>query len=349
MSGSRTRSARRACEVQKSSAESDWSALIFLEAEQRPDWRIIGPVEDHFAKRSRAMIQGAASRVSRSIVAADAPSRRVLIIGAGKCLEIPLASLATQFDHITVTDIDQPRLKEGMRNELRAAPPPATNHHNITAIISDVMGVTAGVNHGIKQVFRMNSDIDHNRETVMARLGRVMDEAEIEPQPLNEPFDLVIASCVLSQLHHGIAAAAKACFRAASPGGLVAPDIRIAWQQLMRPFLERLQTAFIQSLCDWTRPGGLIYLSATPRVHLWEFSGGSLSNSDDASWKSRITHRMLVRDALREFIKSLPVTIEQQDQFQWPEREPQGSRSRRGRLKPGMLFDVEALILRKED
>jgi hypothetical protein len=119
--------------------------------------------------------------------AADAVSpQSMLVLGAGRCDEIPLAALAEQFQRVVLTDIDQNLLDEGIANAK------LTGEHAqcVQTEIFDLVGATALVETVCDEVLGVAPTIQTAIAGISAALANVQPSA-----PAIEPCDLVVASC----------------------------------------------------------------------------------------------------------------------------------------------------------
>src|SRR4051812_16897630 len=149
-------------------------------------WVKVPSVQCMHAQASRGMIRDAAGHVE--------PGQAV-ILGAGRCQEIPLVELAHRFRRVTLIDHDEASLRDAMaaaqlgveqaaKMELRVA--------DLTGVIGLFLRRVAGA------LDRMGHGLAPTAAEGLASLAQTT-----QPMVFNtgQKSDLVIASCVLCQLH----------------------------------------------------------------------------------------------------------------------------------------------------
>lgn len=273
-------------------------------------------VADQQVAKSREMIVLAAGRV--------APGRAA-VLGAGRCSEIPLAELVRRFERVVVNDREP--LARG--EILQAAGIAAREAGNIDWQVGDLTGLVAPLTTAWSQALAAAADVAAGAEAVYQALKIT------EPQPMPRelaalaPFDLVVASCMLSQLHNAALATAVRLFDERFPGQ--AEQFRTS-QATAAAFFElarQVEARFIDQLAGLVTPQGRIYLSETVQVCFIEPAG-------PAHWSTEGTLRMLRTINLADYLDQR-FTVERSDRWPWLiETQPPG-RSR--------LFDVQGLIV----
>ncbi len=166
-----------------------------------PSYRI-APVADRHLDESRRMIQAAAL--------AAAGTGAAIVLGAGRCREIPLTWLAERFERVVLVDLDRAALNEGVA----AARLPVELRSKLELRIDDLSGLTGA----LERPWRDALAAAVNPADATERIAAAADAAGAAAQPpdiaalAGGPFDLVVASCLLSQLHAPAAMAAERLF-----------------------------------------------------------------------------------------------------------------------------------------
>src|SRR5262249_37307730 len=87
----------------------DWSLIPPLPSARPTPKMSISPFPDEHYANSREMIARAAAMVPAG--------GRVQVLGAGWCRDIPVAVLAERFAQVVLCDIEEDRLRKGVRNQ----------------------------------------------------------------------------------------------------------------------------------------------------------------------------------------------------------------------------------------
>src|ERR1700722_16896852 len=99
------------------------------ETSPQPTKYRLPPVVDKHVAASKRMILAAAARTA---------GRRAIVLGPGRCQEIPLAELAAQFEYVLLVDLDREAVEQG----LAAADLPPEARAKIEIKIADLIGLT---------------------------------------------------------------------------------------------------------------------------------------------------------------------------------------------------------------
>ncbi len=295
-------------------------------------WRYLPPIKPvHEAMSRHLILQAADAARLRALVNGphhDRTGQRALVIGAGRCRDIPVRQLLERFERVTLTDIDADSVRRG----LAEAGLSAEQARRVEVSIEDVVGVSDAMARGTDACFAEGVWTLASCEHLVERMASFIEQLEPVRSTPEQPYDLVVASCVISQLHLASAKrVAKEFFRRFPEA--IKLDRQPRWRQAVCTLAARMQRCFIDVVHDLTADTGRIYLSATPRVH-------PIYRAPHGKWKTRETHDMLAHATLREFLDDRFV-VEAQSQWQWSQPMPANSE------KPGDLFDVEAMVLRK--
>jgi hypothetical protein len=281
-------------------------------------YRIVPVADQHVAESSRMILE----------VAARVGKRRAIALGAGKCQEIALAKLASQFDQIVLVDLDRSALEEG----LAAAELTPDQRRKIDIRIADLTGVTDRLERAWRDAMADASD----PTDAIERLAAVTDGEMALNEPgaatlSGETFDLVIASCLLSQLHAPAARRAEQVFAERFADSLAQLRSAARWLGGLQALARRIEASFIDRLPSLVAPGGRIYLSETVQTCLTELAA-------DGAWSTAGTYRMTKSLDLADYIDHR-FEIERRGRWTWVAALPQSTR-------PGKLFDVQSLVLK---
>jgi hypothetical protein len=271
------------------------------------------PTPDEHASQSRRLILSAAAQV--------APGRAI-VLGAGRCDEIPLAELAHQFGHLVLNDSEQPLLDEALARE--NLPPEVRK--KIQLDVRDLTGVTDSLLEKCAEQLAAAPD----EPAAINSLIQVIEAAALSPAIGSPQYDLVVASCVLSQLHVALVQQAVELFGRQFAGReeILRGDPR--WSMAVYQFARRVEERFIDQLWAMLARGGRIYLSESVQMCFIE-------PTSDGQWQTDGTLRMLRTKDLRDYLDRRFV-IEAADRWHWvfwPATEGE----------KGRLYDVQALIV----
>jgi len=294
---------------------------LFALPASRP-WRYFAPVRPVHEAMSRHLIVQAAD----SAVRATGRGGQALVIGAGRCRDIPLRELLERFEQVTATDIDADALKRG----LAEAQLDAGQRQRVSVRIGDVVNIGAAVDRCVDDAAGQPAWSSASREHKLEHLARQVEALTPTPLPPTRQYELVVASCVISQLHLGAIDRAERLLAHHFEPGKLSDQPR--WRKAVCTLAARMQQAFAAMLGERVAAGGRLYFAATPRVHL-------VLPGPNGQWKSRDTHTMLARAEARDFFDAA-WQAEAQAQWQWAQTKPRDAH------KPMDLFDVEAFIFR---
>jgi len=259
------------------------------------------------------------------LAAADtAKTGRALILGAGRSAEIPLAVLATRFERITINDIDRVELEQG----LAAAGLDDAARAKLDVRVADLTGVTDELLGKINAALHEAEEPDAAIET----MARLVDEQTLPGMPIEGQYDLIVASCLMSQLHFALLHRASDAFEGRFHGEGERVRNSVRWTSSLYEMARRMEKQFVDDLHARLAQGGLIYLSDAPQMC-------SIKLTADGQWQTEGTHRLLRTKNLTDYLDKRFVTVAHQ-RWHWitfPPQEPGQS---------GRLFDVQAVVLR---
>ncbi|MGD9720628.1 MAG: hypothetical protein AB7O59_16505 [Pirellulales bacterium] len=276
----------------------------------------LAPLACRHIEHSRAWILRAAQSVEPV---------RAAILGAGACTEIPLAELAERFGEVVLNDIDERLLREA----IAAAELSPTARARLKIVPGDLSGLTqpalAAIGQAISDAADAGTAIDAMAQAVVA--------AEAAPFPIPGPFDLVVASCVLSQLHFALTHEAAAIFEQRFPGQADTLRTSSAWQAALYATARQIEEKFIANLAERVSDRGLVCLSESAQMCYVQLA-------PDGSWQTPGTYRMLRTIDLADYVQGHFQVVER-GRWEWVVAPPKVPG------ETGRLYDVQALVLRR--
>jgi hypothetical protein len=277
-------------------------------AGHRPKW--VFPITCRHNSESRRLILRAAEH---------AVAGRAVVLGAGACREIPLAELIARFDHITLNDINP----EGV--ERAAAQIDPAGRKKLAIQIADLTGVVDPVVARIRQ--RLSECVDPR-----SAFDAMAESLEASPSfSAMGQFNLVIASCVLSQLHYALTHRSDVLLEQTYPGHVEQLRNSPHWAAGLRQLSRRMKATFLDGLVESTVPGGFVYLSDSVQlcnVHL----------TSSGRWKTGRTYRT-VRSARLEDVLDDRLKVVERARWEWVGTPPGAS------TLTGRVYEVQALLL----
>jgi hypothetical protein len=249
-------------------------------------------------------------------VAAEVRPGRALILGAGRCREIPLVSLAQRFDMIALQDQDADALATSVAL-LDDAPQIKAI---VTTEVRDLTGITDALIAGAEQRLSLATSAEHAHQLLI----ELVTDTHLAPPPPSPEWDLVISSCVGTQLH---LRALEAISRKLDP---LSPQDASAWADAMLRASWRLHDEYLEYLLTLVERDGRIYLSDTVQV-------GTLYPSLDGGWRTPGWYRLTRERFLAEL---LPPSAQPLYGGQWPYVAASPSLS-----APGLLYNVHAVVM----
>jgi hypothetical protein len=264
---------------------------------------------------------------SRHLIKAAADSAhpgRAAVLGAGNCAEIPLAEIAARFEHVTINDVDAAELEKG----IAAAHLDDAARAKLDVRVADLTSVTDLLVTSIEELLETVDDPD----TAIEAMSRLVDDAPLEGMPLDDKYNLIVASCVLSQLHFGLLHRADAAFERRFPRQEVRLRESVRWTSALYEMARRMEQRFIDDLAARTAPGGLIYLSDSTQMCY-------IKRTAEGKWETAGTYRMLRSQSITDYLDGRFVAVAR-DRWNWVVSPPQAEGD------VGRLFDVQAVVLR---
>jgi hypothetical protein len=275
----------------------------------------LAPVVSRHVEESRRMIQAAAESVA---------PRRAVVLGAGNCAEIPLASLAARFDEIVINDVDEKLLAQG----LAAAGLDEASRAKIRLHVADLTGVTETLLAKIASALAETL----GAEAALESMARLLDDEPLPGARIEGAYDLVIASCVLSQLHFALLHRAGDLFAQRFPGELETLRASVRWTKALFDMARRMESRLIDELAGLAAEGGLIYLSESAQMCYVKLV--ALDH-----WETEGTYRMLRTQDITDYLDRRFAPIAR-GRWHWVVSPPE----KVGDV--GRMFDVQAVVVR---
>jgi hypothetical protein len=256
---------------------------------------------------------------------AAVPPGQAIILGGGRCREIPLGELAGCFGQVTLNDHDPSSLEEA----ISASGIGGERALKVRKLVADLTGVTEGY---LGRVAECLGSVPELAATAAAeRVASLAETTRPRPFATGQKYDLVIASCVLCQLHLAACNRTIAMFAARYPAHEAAFRVSPSWVRAMYGLARRTEDVFIDALHGLVTPGGRIYLSDTVQ-------SAFLHPTPEGDWITDGVYRMTRTHALSDYLDDR-FQVEGQGRWLWvidPMDEP-------GRV--GRLYNTQALIL----
>ncbi len=273
------------------------------------------PVEDQQVAESRRLILAAAE---------SAEPGRAAVLGAGNCAEIPLAELIARFEQVTINDVEPGELNKG----IVAAHLDDAARAKLDVQIADLTGATETLLKKTAEALDAAADPD----AAIEKISQLVVHQPLEGMPLDGKFDLIVASCVLSQLHFGLLHRTADLFENKYPGKVDCLRQSVRWSSALYEMARRMEKQFIDDLAARVAPGGLIYLSDSTQMCY-------VKRTPEGKWETEGTYRLLRSQYITDYFDRRFVVVAN-GRWHWVVSPPQ---------KPGdvgRLFDVQAVVLR---
>jgi hypothetical protein len=278
---------------------------------------LLNPLTCRHRQQSRQLILRAAEAV--------APGRAALL-GAGACDEIPLAELVARFAHVTLNDIDEQPLSRAVNS----ANLDAASRAKVDVRIADLSGITRRLVERIENVLSETAD----PSSAIEAMSQKLEDQQPGLFPIGGKFDLVIASCVLSQLHFALTHMALARFERRFPGHADVLRESPRWTAALYQVARRMEMRFMDDLAGVLAKGGLVYLSESAQMCY-------IRLTTSGQWQTEGTYRMLRSKDLSDYLGG-EFTIVERARWDWVVMPP----STAG--ETGRLYDVQALLLSRQ-
>jgi hypothetical protein len=248
---------------------------------------------------------------------------RAIIVGAGRCQEIPLLELAGRFGSVVLNDRDESLLEEALAVSGLVGGPGS----KIQRCVADLTGVTGDFLRAVSDYLATAND----PASAIGGLASLAEAARPTGFRTDQTYDLVIASCVLCQLHVAACNRASELFEARFPGRGHSLRGSESWVQAVYQLARRMEQVFIDTIHGLVEPGGRIYLSDTVQ-------GGFVYVTPEGRWVTDGVDRMTRTTELSDYFDGR-FQVEQRGRWHWiidPAREPGGV---------GRFYNVQGLAL----
>lgn len=289
---------------------------------QQPATYRLPPIPSRHREASRQMILRVAEGVSPA---------RAIVLGAGPCDEIPVVELATRFSELVLNDID-PRTVATALDTLEID---QIARAKIRCDAADLTGATEPALARVDAALSTAGDVHQALDGMAAALaGQPAVGLTLAGPWATGSCDLVVASCLLSQLHFHLAHGAAARFEACYPGQGELLRKSEAWTRSLDELARRIEGRFVEDLAQLVAPGGRVYLSESVQMCY-------VTRVADGGWTSPGTYRMLQTKDLADYVRG-KFTVVERDRWEWVVNAP----AKTGDV--GRLFDVQALVLARQ-
>jgi len=262
--------------------------------------------------------------------AAQVGGGSAIVLGAGALKEIPIVELAERFDRLVLVEIDLDATRRALRT---CAFPQSAGCEKIELIEGDLVGLKTRLSREIQRCPAVTTD----HRCGIDRMCAVVEAAQVQPLESGGPYDLVIASAVLSQVYKPALDEVTSWFEGRFPDQGDALRQSHEWIDAVGRMAARAECAFIGHLDHLLLEGGhsRLYLSATTRY-------SALHATAEGPWASPGIFTMTSRPTLSDY---LPDTwnIIQASSWPWVAAPPRTA----GQV--GNLYRVEAVVVGRAD
>jgi hypothetical protein len=252
---------------------------------------------------------------------------RAIVLGAGACEEIPLAELVGRFAEVVVNDVDEQPLRRTVDTLVSGG----TERARIDVQIADLSGLTHQALEHIERAIAGAADAP----SAIHAMACGLDDVQPSAFPIAGRFDLVVASCVLSQLHFALVHEAAALCEARFPGSADLLQGSDVWKNAVFRTARRMEEKFILDLANLLDQRGQVYLSESAQMCY-------LQLTRDGRWQTAGTYRMLRTADLSDYVQA-NFTIVHRGRWEWIVMPPAQVGD------TGRMYDVQALVLETGD
>ncbi len=276
-------------------------------------WVRLKPTPDAHLAQSRRLI---------SELAKEATPGAAIVLGAGRCDEVPVVELADRFEVLSLNDLDRTLLDDAVAHHALAKHEPP-----VELVVADLTGVTTRFVESAQAALAEAGDPGK----ATARLSELAEQLRPIPYAPKESYDLIVASCVLSQLHVSAAMRVAQAFAQRFPGTEAIAALRadLGWTAALSRLARRMEDEFINSIYHLLAPGGRAYLSDTVQFCF-------IHGTADGQWTSDGTYRMTRTTQLSDYLDDR-FSVCRLGQWAWIHQPPQAPQ------QVGRMYNVQAL------
>ncbi len=301
----------------------------------RPKHTLLPARADEQVAASSRLILAAAEAALAEPLAPAAGARQAIVLGGGACREIPLEDLASRFDRIVIDDIKPPADSAALVESRIGSADAARLQWRTRDLTGQIACLGEAWRRALDRESTAAAAIEAMSQVAAAPLGAGHEASASAGDPSGERYTLVVASCLLSQLHAPAWQVARDLFAQRFPQATRELAESKLWFDSLALLARALERRFVADLPSLVAPGGRIYLSESVRVSFLNWAG-------PATWSTRGGLRMTATGDLADYLDSRFV-IQTRDRWAWivaPE-EPPGPQ--------GKAFDVQGLVLRLDE
>ncbi len=209
-------------------------------------------IADEHPHRSRELILQAAEQAFAG-AATSGPS--AIVLGVGRGNELPLMELGARCERLLLCDMDAAAIQVAARAT-------QVQGRQLQTREVDLIGITADM---VKQCH--DAMISAGSPSVaIDELTKIFAEATPQQPELGGPFDLVVASCLPTQLSVAAINQASAAFVARFPRDKAQLDAHAGWLAALDGFARRCERMLFDLLHALASHRGRIYLSESIQV-----------------------------------------------------------------------------------
>lgn len=187
---------------------------------------------------------------------------KALVVGIGNGMDIPLLKLASQFEQVTVLDIDVYAMKVAI------AKLPEHLQKKIKLVQGDVTGVLLQVAHAM-QFLPASLSLGDHFDLIGAFLDRALQNAQ--PCSLEEKYDFVVSSMLTSQLASCIDAYIASELRKKFVVVTEETCKSHSYVYSLKKLHVHLCTQHLEHLHAWTAGKGKVYYADTYKMHKFNY------------------------------------------------------------------------------
>ncbi len=243
----------------------------------------------------------------------------VLILGGGKCTEIPVLELSEKSNKIDMVELNHDSVFF-VKNSYKVG--------TLNCYHTDLTGMIDQVRSSIIQILPFLDDPNSCSEAFAYLLSNLKPDFWY---PVNSGrYQIVVASCVLTQLQAYVRKELEQAFLQKFPDALQVLLSNKTWLTGCKMFAADLEIKFIKYLNSLVEKGGIIYLSDTIKVSWLNESDKDGYFFTDGYWLT------IDKEHLTDYL-SLNNSVHTEERWKWARLEKEGNFR-------GRLYDVQAIL-----